>query len=126
MEFNSQNELLINYKEQTVAVSEKSDQGQACVNTVEAVYLVSVILAIIFGIGIVHNLFDDFLKVRCRWSIIGTVLLTVEKCYMNKISLFNISIEGKETYHSGSRTIEPRSKDGSQSPSIASTACKSW
>ena len=66
LEFNSQNELVINYKEQTVAVSEKSDQGQACVNTVEAVYLVSVILAIIFGIGIVHNLFDDFLKVRCR------------------------------------------------------------
>ena len=51
---------MINYKEQTVAVSEKSDQGQACVNTVEAVYLVSVILAIIFGIGIVHDLFDDF------------------------------------------------------------------
>ena len=60
MEFNSQNELVINYKEQTVAVSEKSDQGQACVNTVEAVYLVSVILAIIFGIGIVHNLFGNF------------------------------------------------------------------
>ena len=70
MEFNSQNELLINYKEQTVAVSEKSDQGQACVNTVAAVYLVSVILAIIFGIGIVHNLFDDFLEVTLRYVMI--------------------------------------------------------
>ena len=59
MEFNSQNELVINYQEQTVAVSEKSDQGQACVNAVEAVYLVSVILAIILGIGIVHNFFDN-------------------------------------------------------------------
>ena len=60
MEFNSQNELVINYKEQTVAVSQKSDQGQACVNTVEAVYLVSVVLAIVTGLGIVHYLFHDF------------------------------------------------------------------
>ena len=58
MEFDSQNELLINYKEQTIAISEKSDQGQACVNAIEAVYLVYVILAIILGVGIVHNLFD--------------------------------------------------------------------
>jgi len=41
-----------------VAVSVKSDQGQACVNAIEAVYSVSVILAIILGIGIVHNFFD--------------------------------------------------------------------
>ena len=39
--------------EKTVAVLEKSDQGQACVNTVEGVYLVSVLFAIFIGIGIV-------------------------------------------------------------------------
>ena len=51
--FNTQNELLINYMEKTVAVLEKSDQGQACVNTVEGVYLVSVLFAIFIGIGTV-------------------------------------------------------------------------
>ena len=65
MTFNSQNELVINYEEQTVAVSEKSDQGPACVNTVEAVYLVSVILAIVTGIGIVRDIFHDFLRFSC-------------------------------------------------------------
>ena len=55
LEFNSANELLINYREQTIAISEKSDQGPACVNTVEAVYLVSAIVAILIGIGIVHE-----------------------------------------------------------------------
>ena len=55
MQFNSENELLINYNEQTVAISEKSDQGPPCVNTVEAVYLVSAIFAIFTGIGIVHD-----------------------------------------------------------------------
>ena len=55
LEFNSANELLINYREQTISVSEKSDQGPACVNTVEAVYLVSAIVAILTGIGIVHE-----------------------------------------------------------------------
>ena len=39
--------------EKTVAVLEKSDQGQACVNTVEGVYLVSVLFAIFIGIGTV-------------------------------------------------------------------------
>ena len=55
LEFSLENELLINYKEQTVAFSEKSDQGPACVNTVEAVYLASAITAIFTGIGIVHE-----------------------------------------------------------------------
>ena len=55
LEFNLENELLINYKEQTIAISEKSDQGPACVNTVEAVYLASAIIAIFTGIGIVHG-----------------------------------------------------------------------
>ena len=45
LEFSSENELLINYREQTIAISKKSDQGLPCVNTVEALYLVSAILA---------------------------------------------------------------------------------
>ena len=55
LEFNSANELLINYKEQTISISEKSDQGRVCVNSVEIVYLVSAIIAISTGIGIVHE-----------------------------------------------------------------------
>ena len=55
LEFNSANELLINYKEQTISISEKSDQGGVCVNSVEIVYLVSAIVAISTGIGIVHE-----------------------------------------------------------------------
>ena len=45
--------------EKTVAVLEKSDQGQACVNTVEGVYLVSVVIAIFTGIGIVPRYFSE-------------------------------------------------------------------
>ena len=56
MEFSSENELLINYREQTIAFSKKSDQGLPCVNTVEALYLVSAIIAILIGIGIVQRL----------------------------------------------------------------------
>ena len=41
--------------EKTLAVSEKSDQGQACVNTVEGVYLVSVLFVIFTGLGTVRN-----------------------------------------------------------------------
>ena len=55
LKFNTQNELLINCIEKTVAVSQKSDQGQACVNTVEAVYLASVLFSIFTGIGIVPD-----------------------------------------------------------------------
>ena len=95
MTFNSQNELVINYEEQTVAVSEKSDQGPACVNTVEAVYLVSVILAIVTGIGIVRDIFFDFF----------TIFVFFEEYKMNKTSFFNLFIEGKETYHCRSRTL---------------------
>ena len=63
MEFNSQNELLINYKEQTVTRSINSDEGQACVNSVEIVYLVWFVLTILTGLGIVHDLFKDFLQI---------------------------------------------------------------
>ena len=36
--------------------------------------------------------------------------MTIKKCNMNKTSLFNIFIDGKETLdHSGSRTSGPRS-----------------
>ena len=55
LKFNSRNELLINYKEQTVTFSENSDEGQACVNTVEIVYLFTVVVTILIGIGIVHD-----------------------------------------------------------------------
>ena len=43
--------------EKTLAVSEKSDQGQACVNTVEGVYLGSVLFSIFTGIGTVPRFF---------------------------------------------------------------------
>ena len=56
LKFNGQNELLIDYLEQTVAPTLKSDQGPACTNTVEAVYLVSVIFSIVTGIGIVRKI----------------------------------------------------------------------
>ena len=55
MEFGSENELLINYREKTIAFSKKSDQGLPCVNTVETLYLVSAIIAISTGIGIVQR-----------------------------------------------------------------------
>ena len=55
LEFSSENELLINYREKSIAFSKKSDQGLPCVNTVEALYLVSAIIAILTGIGIVPD-----------------------------------------------------------------------
>ena len=55
LEFNPENELLIDYTEKTLAVSEKSDQGQACVNTVEGIYLISVLFVIFTGIGTVRD-----------------------------------------------------------------------
>ena len=51
LKFDGQNELVIDYVEQTVAPSLKSDQGPACTNTIEAVYLISVIFSIVAGIG---------------------------------------------------------------------------
>ena len=40
-----------------------SDEGQACVNSVEIVYLVWFVLTILTGLGIVHDLFKDFLQI---------------------------------------------------------------
>ena len=54
LEFNAENELVINYMEKTVVLSEKSDQGPACINTVETVYMITVLFAILTGIGIVR------------------------------------------------------------------------
>ena len=55
LKFDGRNELLIDYLEKTVALTLKSDQGPACTNTVEAVYLISVIFSIVTGIGVVRQ-----------------------------------------------------------------------
>ena len=43
--------------------SVNSDEGQACVNSVEIVYLVWFVLTVLTGLGIVHDLFKDFLQI---------------------------------------------------------------
>ena len=70
LKFDGQNELVIDYVEQTVAPSLKSDQGPACTNTIEAVYLISVIFSILAGIGIVpeKNFDHHYTRIRLNHS----------------------------------------------------------
>ena len=72
--------------EKTLAVSEKSDQGQACVNTVEGVYLGSVLFSIFTGIGTVPRFFKKTIIMYNRENFLK----------LNIKSFFTISIERKE------------------------------
>ena len=96
LKFDGRNELLIDYLEQTVALTLKSDQGPACTNTVEAVYLVSVIFSIVTGIGIVRKILSILILLKILiWNHLFGII------EMNNQSFLDIFIERKETYYGG-------------------------